>query len=233
MLAIATMEIAGGQMVAGASRLVNGIVQLALLAFGILAGVAIVGISHTELLDHRGSGLGPMWASWLGVSVFGIGVHLHFSAPLASLPWLFLVLVVAFGAQSAGGALFGRVLSSFFGALAVMPLVLWVERLPHGPPKLVTFLRAFWLLVAGATGLIGVIEIIGGWPGTPERLSVHLRCHRRRLPWSAHRGGDLLDDARGGQDDHLGGARIDPLTAGPAAHCQDPPDPFSSGESRL
>jgi uncharacterized membrane protein YjjP (DUF1212 family) len=37
MLAIATMEIAAGQMVSGASRLVNGFVQLALLAFGIVA----------------------------------------------------------------------------------------------------------------------------------------------------------------------------------------------------
>jgi hypothetical protein len=30
------------------------------------------------------------------------------------------------------------------------PVVLWVERLPGGPPKLVTFLPAFWLLVPGA-----------------------------------------------------------------------------------
>ena len=167
MLAIATMEIAGGQMVAGASRLVNGIVQLALLAFGILAGAELVGISHAQLFEHRVSGLGPLWAAWLGVFVFGLGVYLHFSAPLASLPWLLLVLVVAFGAQSVGGALFGGVLSGFFGALAMAPLVLWVERFRQGPPKLVTFLPAFWLLVPGATGLIGVTQIIGGGGQVP------------------------------------------------------------------
>jgi uncharacterized membrane protein YjjB (DUF3815 family) len=40
-------------------------------------------------------------------------------------------------------------------------VALWVERLPNGPPKLVTFLPAFWLLVPGATGLIGVTRIVG------------------------------------------------------------------------
>lgn len=166
-LAVATMEIAGGQMVAGASRLVNGIVQLALLAFGILAGAAVVGVTHAQLLDHRAAGLGPTWAAWLGVLVFALGVYFHFSAPLSSLPWLLLVLVVAFGAQSAGGALFGGMLSGFFGAAAMTPLVLWIERLRHGPPKLVTFLPAFWLLVPGATGLIGVTQIIGGGGQVP------------------------------------------------------------------
>lgn len=41
------------------------------------------------------------------------------------------------------------------------PVVLSVERLPSGPPKLVTFLPAFWLLVPGAAGLIGVTQIVG------------------------------------------------------------------------
>jgi uncharacterized membrane protein YjjB (DUF3815 family) len=95
------------------------------------------------------------------VVVFTIGVYLHFSAPFSSLQWLLLVMVVAFGAQSVGGAHFGGELSGFFGALAMTPLVLWVEHLRRGPPKLVTFLPAFWLLVPGATGLIGVTQIIG------------------------------------------------------------------------
>ena len=47
-LTIATVELAAGQMVSGASRLVNGLVQLLLLAFGILAASA--------LFDVPGSG---------------------------------------------------------------------------------------------------------------------------------------------------------------------------------
>jgi uncharacterized membrane protein YjjB (DUF3815 family) len=49
------------------------------------------------------------------------------------------------------------------------PLVLWVERLPGGPPKLVTFLPAFWLLVPGAAGLIGVTQIVGTGPDVAAR----------------------------------------------------------------
>ena len=41
------------------------------------------------------------------------------------------------------------------------PLVLWINDRPFGTPSLVTFLPAFWLLVPGAVGLIGVTEIVG------------------------------------------------------------------------
>ena len=42
-LTTAVLELAAGQMVSGASRLVSGVVQLALLSFGILAGIEAVG----------------------------------------------------------------------------------------------------------------------------------------------------------------------------------------------
>ncbi len=168
MLAIATMEIAAGQMVSGASRLVNGFVQLGLLAFGIVAGGALVGAPAGELVDHQIAGLGA-WAGWVGVMVFAAGLWLHFCAPLRTIPWMLLVLYIAFAAQTAGAAVFGGHFSEFFGALAMTPAVLWVERLPGGPPKLVTFLPAFWLLVPGATGLIGVTEIVRNGPGTAAR----------------------------------------------------------------
>jgi uncharacterized membrane protein YjjP (DUF1212 family)/uncharacterized membrane protein YjjB (DUF3815 family) len=168
MLAIATMEIAAGQMVSGASRLVNGFVQLALLAFGIVAAGALVRASPADYVDHRVAGLGA-WAAWAGVVVFAVGIWLHFSAPIRSLPWMLLILYIAFAAQAVGDALFDGQISGFFGAVAMTPVVFWVERLPGGPPKLVTFLPAFWLLVPGATGLIGITQIVGNGPGTASR----------------------------------------------------------------
>jgi uncharacterized membrane protein YjjB (DUF3815 family) len=171
MLAIATMEIAAGQMVSGASRLVSGFVQLALLAFGIVAAGALLRASPADFADHQVAGLGT-WAGWAGVIVFAVGIYLHFSAPLRSLPWMLLVLYVAFAGQAIGDALFGGQISGFFGAVAMTPVVLWVERLPSGPPKLVTFLPAFWLLVPGAVGLIGVTQIVGaGFDVTARGLS--------------------------------------------------------------
>jgi uncharacterized membrane protein YjjP (DUF1212 family) len=168
MLAIATMEIAAGQMVSGASRLVNGFVQLGLLAFGIVAAGGLVRASPADFADYQVAGLGA-WAGWAGVIVFALGIYLHFSAPLRSLPWILLVLYVAFAAQTAGDVLFGAQISGFFGAAAMTPLVLWVERLASGPPKLVIFLPAFWLLVPGAAGLIGVTQIVGTGPDVAAR----------------------------------------------------------------
>ena len=42
--------------------------------------------------------------------------------------------------------------------------MLSVDKLRNGPPKLITFLPGFWLLVPGAAGLIGVTELLGVRP---------------------------------------------------------------------
>jgi uncharacterized membrane protein YjjP (DUF1212 family) len=160
-LTTGTLELASGEMVAGSSRLVFGSVQLLLLAFGIVAGVELVGLpSETVLHDAHVNLLGP-WAPWLGVAVFGVAVAVYFSAPRGALPWLMAVLLAAWLGQLAGGQLFGADVSGFFGALAMTPIALLLARLPGGPPSQVTFLPAFWLLVPGALGLIGVTEVVG------------------------------------------------------------------------
>jgi uncharacterized membrane protein YjjP (DUF1212 family) len=159
-LTTATVELASGEMVAGASRLVFGSVQLLLLAFGIVAGVELTGLPSEALHDERSDVLG-WWAPWLGVLVFGLAAALHFSAPKGALPWLMLVLVAAWLGQLLGDRLVGPDVSGFFGALAMAPVALAIAQTPGGPPSQVTFLPAFWLLVPGALGLIGVTEIVG------------------------------------------------------------------------
>jgi uncharacterized membrane protein YjjP (DUF1212 family) len=159
-LTIATVELAAGQMISGASRLVTGMVQLGLLAFGIVAAASLIGVNQDVLLDNPVDRLGP-WAPWIGVLIVAVGDYLHFSAPARSLWWILLVLYVAYAGQAVGGAFFGGALSGFFGGLAMTPVVLWIDDRPYGAPSLVTFLPAFWLLVPGAIGLIGVTEIVG------------------------------------------------------------------------
>ncbi len=78
-LTIATVELAAGQMIAGASRLVTGMVQLGLLAFGIVAAAALIGVDQQVLIDSPVDRLGP-WAPWIGVLIFAVGNYLHFSA---------------------------------------------------------------------------------------------------------------------------------------------------------
>jgi uncharacterized membrane protein YjjB (DUF3815 family) len=160
-LTTATVELASGEMIAGSSRLVFGSIQMLLLAFGIVAGVELVGLpSESVLMDEQANLLG-WWAPVLGVIVFGGAAATYFSAPRGALPWLMLVLVSAGLGQLLGAQLVGADVAGFFGALVMTPVALTVARLPGAPPSQVTFLPAFWLLVPGAIGLIGVTEVVG------------------------------------------------------------------------
>ena len=90
-LTTAVLELAAGQMVSGSSRLVSGAMQLALLAFGILAGIEAVGIPSSRVFASSGDVLGD-WARWLGVLVFACGVKVANSTPAGSFPGLLIVL---------------------------------------------------------------------------------------------------------------------------------------------
>jgi uncharacterized membrane protein YjjB (DUF3815 family) len=74
------------------------------------------------------------------------------------------VLLAAWIGQYLGNEAFGGYVSGFVGALVMTPLASAIERLPSGPPALVSFLPGFWLLVPGALGLIGLTEAIGDGP---------------------------------------------------------------------
>ena len=131
---MAVLELAGGQAVSGASRLVAGVVQLALLAFGIVAGIEAVGVPFAVMMRGSGEQLGA-WAPWVGVLVFAIGVVVSNSAPGRSFPTLLIVLYVAWAGQVAGNALLGGSLSAFVGALVMTPVATWVSRLPQRSPS--------------------------------------------------------------------------------------------------
>jgi uncharacterized membrane protein YjjP (DUF1212 family) len=156
-----TMELAARQTVAGSSRLVGGLVDLLLLAFGIVAAAAMVGTPRQELLDEPLSRLGP-WTIPVSLVLIAAGNYLHHCAKRRAVPWILLVLVAASIGQTAGAALFTAELSAFFGALVMTPLVLLIGRRRHGPPAMVLFLPAFWFLVPGAAGLMDVTAIVSG-----------------------------------------------------------------------
>jgi uncharacterized membrane protein YjjP (DUF1212 family) len=159
-LTTAVLELAAGQMVSGASRLVAGCVQLAFLAFGIIAGLNAVGVPSALVLSVGGKELGA-WAPWLGVLVFACGVAVSNSAPTRSLPALLVVLYAAWGGQVLGNAVFGAYVSAFAGALVMTPVARWASRLPRAMPRQAAFMPGFWLLVPGSLGLIGLTQLAG------------------------------------------------------------------------
>ena len=160
LLTTAVIELATGQMISGASRFVYGTLQLVLLSLGIVAGLQLVGIPAVTVAETQTSVIGAI-APWIGVLIFGVGVLLSYSGRPGSLGWMLLVRYVAYAGQVLGGLLFGSSLSAFAGAVVMTPVAVFVATQRTGPPTLVTFLPAFWLLVPGAIALVGVTQVMG------------------------------------------------------------------------
>lgn len=160
MLTMAVVEIAAAEMITGSSRLVTGTLQLLLLAFGIIGAAQAVGTPPAGLVAEAAPGALGDWAPWIGALIVGIGSYLLHSGPPRSLGWLCLVLYAGWIGQYLGGLVLGGYLSGFVGAIVLTVVAYAVERVPSGPPALVSFLPGFWLLVPGALSLIGVTEYL-------------------------------------------------------------------------
>lgn len=160
MLTTGVVELAAAELITGASRLVAGAVQLLLLAFGIVAAAQFFGLpGQTDLISDPQNLIG-WWAPWAGVLLFGIGVFLHMSAPKSAFPWLWVVMLLAWAAQSAANEAIGGYLSAIVGGFVMTIASYWIARRPSAPPALVLFIPGFLLLVPGALGLIGVTETL-------------------------------------------------------------------------
>jgi hypothetical protein len=72
LLTTGVIELATGQMMAGAGRLAAGGMQLVLLAAGLVAGASLVGVPRLELVEAQNP-IGPL-GPWLAVAMFGIGI---------------------------------------------------------------------------------------------------------------------------------------------------------------
>lgn len=197
-LTTAVLELAAGEMVSGSSRLISGSVQLALLAFGLLAGIQAVGVPSSQVFASSSDLLGA-WAPWLGVLVFAAGVQVAHSAPARSFPGLIIVLYAAWTGQVVGNMLFGGYMSALIGATVMTPVAFAVSRLPSAMPPHASFLPGFWLLVPGALGLIGLTQFandvkVGATPDLFSTVSsifavaLGVLCGSQLLAWAVATG---------------------------------------------
>jgi uncharacterized membrane protein YjjP (DUF1212 family) len=160
LLTTAVIELSTGQMLSGAGRLASGLLQLVMLALGIVAGANLVGVPARSIGPSGAEPLADL-VPWVGVALFGTGVLVFYCARASSIGWIILVLYVAYSAQIIGGLVLGPILSAFCGALVMSPVAAYISLRPSGPPMQVSFLPAFWLLVPGALGLVGVTQLLG------------------------------------------------------------------------
>lgn len=160
MLTMAVIEVSAAELVTGSSRLVAGILQLLLLAFGIIGAAQVVGLPPSVTPTSAPQNSIGAWAPWLGALVMGLGTYLVQSGPRRALGWLCVVLYAGWIGQYLGNLVLGSYLSGFTGAIVLTIVAYLVEQLPSGPPALVSFLPGFWLLVPGALSLIGMTEYL-------------------------------------------------------------------------
>lgn len=152
-------ELAAGHMQAGSSRLTYGIVQLSLFAVGLIAALTVLRVPAELMLNVRVDDIG-WWAAPAGLLLIALGICLVESVALSVSPWVLLVLLIAFGAQSAGHGMGSAALGGFFGAIAASLGATLVELMRPQLARLLLFLPAFWLLVPGSLGLIGVTTLV-------------------------------------------------------------------------
>lgn len=168
LMTIAAIELTSNQIIAGASRIVYGLAQLALLAFGVFAALTLVNDlapSNDATPDFLG-----WWSRWVGVFLTAAGYVLFSSAPRGSFKWILLCAFGAVGAQTLGRELLSPELSGFVGALVVVPLTTFLTRFKSAPPSVVTQQPSLWLLVPGAIGFIGFGSVATQTPGAGELL---------------------------------------------------------------
>lgn len=166
-LTIAAVELTSGQVIAGASRLVYGIARLGLLAFGVFAGITVTGEPTTVATTPAQLGA---WAPWVGIVFVSLGYYLYSAAPRRSLIWILYALVVAYTAQLLGNLVVGPELSGLVGAAIVVPAIYLAARLKAAPPAAIMLTCAYWLLVPGAMGFIGITEAASGTAGATATI---------------------------------------------------------------
>lgn len=167
LLTVAAMELTNNEVVAGASRIVYGGAQLLLLSFGVAAGFALVGPTTALAPGNPLQG----WPQWAGIAVVAIGYVFYASPPKWTLPWMMLALYLTYTTQVIGAGSFGPLFAGFGGGLIVAPLAMFLGRMPHGPPYMVTLLPSFWMLVPGALSFVGLSTIATGDPLGTEDLT--------------------------------------------------------------
>jgi uncharacterized membrane protein YjjP (DUF1212 family) len=157
-LTIAAMELASGQIISGATRLIYGVAQLMLLVFGVGLGIHV----GARVVPQEQSAQMGGWALYVAVVVIGIGLYIYLSAPHGSLVWLIVAVGVALIGQKVGGLFLSPTHSGAVGAFLVVPFAMLAARVKTSPPAIVMMLAAFWALVPGGLSFQSLGEAAAG-----------------------------------------------------------------------
>lgn len=160
----ATLELASGHVISGASRLVASIVQILILTFGILVGGLLARVSPDNFSDLTDQRL-PMWVAWVGAGVYALGQAIAFNEPRGALVPVVILLLIAFSVQQLVTWVLDAVLAAgIAAAVALFLAIVLQDRGRRQMPAFVLFSPVFWLLVPGSLGLVALTEAVSGSP---------------------------------------------------------------------
>lgn len=159
-LATGMFELAANNVISGASRLVQGVVVLLLLLFGVILGLQVVGLSGKYVVANMAVSLG-WWAPYIGILVFTMGLYLLMSIRNKDMPGVLIVLFATFLGQQAGNYLVGGLFGAFVGSCLMTMVGTYLERSKLKTPYYVSIIPAFWILVPGSLGFINLAAFVG------------------------------------------------------------------------
>lgn len=165
-LTVSAMELAGSSVIAGASRLVYGVVQLMLMVFGVAIGMAVAG----HVPPQAPSPQAGSWTFYAAILVVGVGLYIYLSAPPRSLFWITAAVGVALVGQRFGELFLSSAHAGALGAALVLPFAILAAQLKTAPPVMVMVLAAFWALVPGALSFESLSEAATGGPADVTTL---------------------------------------------------------------
>ncbi len=154
-------ELASGNIISGSSRVIYGIAILFLLLFGVLIGMQIIGLPQEEVITAPAFNIFQGWIPFIGILIFAIGMYFFMSIRNRDLPWILLVLYIAFFGQQFGNYFIGGFSGAFLGSLLMTISGTLVGRSPIRTPSFVSILPAFWVLVPGSVGFISIASLVG------------------------------------------------------------------------
>jgi uncharacterized membrane protein YjjP (DUF1212 family) len=171
LLCAATAEIAVGQFTPGTVRLAQAAVTLVQLAAGVIIAAELTGVGLKALSQPVPPGHSlPNWLIAVAWIPFTIGLALAFNARMRDVPWMMLLVYLAWGVQELVLAHSlvvpqegetGATGAAFLAAAVLAFAAGVLEQFRNLPPRGVTILAGFFALTVGAVALRGLTLLAG------------------------------------------------------------------------
>lgn len=159
-LTIGLAEISARHLVSGSAKVVDALMILCKLYFGVFVGT-IIGRALFGEADYTAPIAIPGWFTWLAIVALGISLVIIFRTRRRHFIWSILSGFIAFGASISAAVYLQNGLSAFFGALAVGVYANLFTRLEKAPAVIVA-MPGFMFLVPGSKTFIGLDQLIAG-----------------------------------------------------------------------